>query len=307
MSPLVTTPLFCKRPALVFFSLLILSVTACCGDDGWPEGYSVAEDSVSPDGQFCVLVPSREKAGDVDEDMIQNFLVALPSHRNLATLRGTHYFPGENHRDLHVTWAKDSGWGVVTYEGRYGFENITLVSTHGRGFPQTDLGRHIQRVLNAAIASQTGEPSSSGYGSAYFRAGNGREILVRATALTDPKCLSEEGQLYAVFLGTFNSAVGKWTRSEAKKIEFLDDMTTAFSDDFDKGRGFESEKNRLSWYDDRLNEVYRALRVLLPPDRFAHVKKKQIAWLKQLEAADSDKQKANLISVRVRELREMAW
>jgi hypothetical protein len=307
MSPFVATTFICKRPTLAFFSLLILSVSAHCGGEGWPEGYSVAEDSISPDGRFGVLLPSREAVGDAEEDTIKNFLVDLPFHRKITAIRGAHYFPGENHRGLHVTWAKDSGWVVVTYEERYGFENITLASMQERGFPQTDLGRHIQKALDTAIARQTGNPESSGYGSAYFRSGSGREILVRATALTDPKGLSENGQLYAMFLGTFNSATGKWTRSEAKKIESLDDMTTAFSDDFDKGWGFGSEENRLSWYDDRLNEAYRALRVLLPPDRFARVKKDQIAWLKRLEATGTNKQKADLIAARIRELRELAW
>ncbi|MEI6494241.1 MAG: hypothetical protein WCO94_16975 [Verrucomicrobiota bacterium] len=307
MSPFVATTFICKRPSLAFFSLLILSVSAYCGGEGWPEGYSVAEDSISPDGRFGVLLPSREAVGDAEEDTIKNFLVDLPSYRKIAAIRGAHYFPGENHRDLHVTWAKDSDWVVVTYEERYGFENITLVSTRGRDFSQTDLGRHIQKALNAAISRQTGSPESSGYGSAYFRAGSGREILVRATALTDPKGLSEEGQLYAMFLGTFNPATGKWIRSEAGKIDSLDDMTTAFSGGFNEGMVFANEENRLSWHDDRLNEVYRALRVLLPPDRFARVKKDQIAWLKRLEATGSDKQKADLIAARIRELRELAW
>lgn len=295
-----------KKPAMVFFSLLSLSVTACCGA-GWPDGFSVDEDSVSSDGRFGALVPFREQAGDLDEDTIQNFLVEIPTRRKLAAIRGAHYFSGENHRGLHVAWAGDSSWAVVTYDGRYGFENITAMDMHGSECRQADIGSHIQKALNSAISRQTGNPESTCYGTAYFRSGAGREILVRATGLTNPKCYPTDEQLFALFQGTFNPASGKWMRSEAQKIESIDDMETAFSGSLDEGITFATEENRLAWYDDRLNEVYRAVRVILPRERFARVKKEQIAWLKKLEVTEPAGQKIDLIGERIRELRKLVW
>ncbi|TSA35412.1 MAG: hypothetical protein D4R65_04555 [Verrucomicrobiaceae bacterium] len=297
----------CKKPALVFFSLLVLSVTAYCGGAGWPEGFSVAEDSVSPDGRFGALIPSREKAGDMDEDTIQNFLAEIPTHRKLAAIRGAHYFSGENHRDLHVAWAGDSSWAVVTYDGRYGFENITAIDMRGSKCLQTDIGSHIQKALNSAISRQTGDQGSTCYGAAHFRSGASGEILVRATGLTNPKCYPTDEQLFALFQGTFNPASGKWTRSEAQKIESIDDMETAFSGSLDEGITFATEENRLAWYDDRLNEVYGAVRVILPAGRFAKVKKEQIAWLKKLEATEQMGQKSDLIGARIQELQKLVW
>lgn len=55
------------------------------------------------------------------------------------------------------------------------------------------------------------------------------------------------------------------------------------------------------------DEVYGAVREILPAVRFAAVKKQQLAWLKQLEACGSDAQKCDLIAARVKELRQMVW
>jgi len=296
-----------KKALLVFFSLLVLFVPAYCVGAGWPEGFSVAGDSISPDGRFGALIPSREKAGDMDEDAIQDFLVEIPGHRKLAAIQGAHYFSGENHRDLQVAWAGDSSWAVVTYDGRYGFENITAMDMRGSEFRQFDLGGHIQKELNSAISRQTGNPESTCYGAAYFRSGAGREILVRATGLTNPKLYPTDEQLFALFQGTFNPASGKWTRSEARQIGSLDDMETAFSSSLDEGITFATGEDRLAWYDARLNEVYGAVRVILPAARFARVKKEQIAWLKKLEATEPAGQKIERIGERIGELRKLVW
>lgn len=296
-----------KKLGALIFSLAILFGTAHCGGAGWPEGFSVAGNSISPDGRFGVLLPSREKVEDVEEDMIQNFLVEIPTHRKLAVIRGAHDFPGENHRDLHVAWAEDSSWAVVTFDGRYGFENITAVDMRDSGCRQTDIGQHIQKMLNTAISRQSGNPEASCHGTAHFRSGAGREILVRATALTNPKCYLTDEQLFALFIGTFNPASAKWTRSEAQKIDSIDDMEAAFSGSLDDGRVFASEENRFLSYDARLNEVYRAVRVVLPPGRFAKVKKDQIAWLKRLDDTGPIGQKIETIGERIKELQKLVW
>ncbi len=296
-----------KMLATALLTLLIHGGPAYCAEAEWPDGFAVDQDSVSPDGRFGVLLPSREKVEDLDEDKIQNFLVNLKTRQKLTVIRRTHYFPGENHRGLSVAWAGDSSWAVVTYEERYGFETITAIDTHGSKCRQIDLGGHVQKALNSAIAGQSGNSGSSGYGTAYFRPGAGREILVRATALTNPKLYPTDEQHFALFQGTFNPDSEKWTRSEAKQIDSIDDFEAAFSARVDEGIVFADMENRLKWYDNRLNEVYSAVRIVLTPERFAKVKKEQIAWLKKLEATELNGQKIETISERIKELQKLVW
>lgn len=299
------------RSITAIFPWLILfapGVSPARGEEGgWPERNVVAEGSESPDGRYGVLLPSRLVADALDDDAITNTLVDLKKHRRLAVIRGAHYFPGQNHRGLGVDWAADSSWCAVTFDGRYGFDTITGIEIEGTTCKQTDLGSHIQKALDSIIAKQAREAKAGGYGNAYFRAVPGRKILVRATAFTNPKGFPEQGTYCALFQGTFDLASGKWTRSDASKIASADAFDFAYGDRFEEGITFASEENRLSWHDERLNEVYRVVRTVLPAARFAGVKKEQIAWLKRLEASDSTAKKCTLIAARVQELRQLVW
>jgi hypothetical protein len=235
-------------------------------------------------------------------------LVNLQTHARLGVIHGAHHFPGYSHHGLQVEWAKDSSWCAVTFEERYGFGTITLVEPHGATCTQTDLGTHLQKALDAVIARQS-KDGGGGCGSAYFHEAPGRKVLVRATDQTNPKSLEGVHTWCALFQGTFDLKARKWTRSEERKIE-LDDMIaleSAFSDTLDEHVTFSSEADRLKWHDDRLNDVYGGVRLLLPPERFAAVKKAQRAWLKQLEAGGSDTNKCKLMVARIGELREMVW
>jgi hypothetical protein len=294
----------------LFFSLCLVVLTPLThAADGWPEGNELAENSTSPNGRYGVLLPSRLVADALEDDDIKNTLVDLKSHRRLGVIRGAHYFPGQNHFGLTAKWAPDSSWCVVTYEARYGFGAITAVEPQGTTCKQVDLGQHIQKSLDAIIARQAGNKDSGGYGMAHFKPGTGREILVRATAYTNPKSFEDQPTYCSLFLGTFDLATGKWTRSEARKIVSgeNDALETAFMDSLEDGITFNNEQNRLEWYDDRLNEVYTAVRLVLPPERFAQVKKEQIAWLKQLEAQKTVDKKCQFIGTRIKELRALVW
>jgi hypothetical protein len=275
----------------------------------WPEGQSIADGTTSPSKRYGILLPSRLEADALDDEAIKNTLVDLKTHKRLAVIRGAHYFPGQNHRDLHTAWATDSSWCVVTYESRYGFGTITAVDLQGGAFKQTDVGQHIQKALDSIIAKQAGSKDAGGYGIAHFKPGAGREILVRATAYTNPKAFDDQPTYCALFLGTFDLGTGKWTRSDARKIVSgeNDALETAFTDGLDEGTTFNSDKDRLSWFDDRLNEVYTAVRLVLPADRFAQLKKEQIAWLKQLDAREDLDAKCKFIGARIQQLRALVW
>ena len=191
---------------LIQFPVCLTTARATGGD--WPKGYEIAENSESADGRFGVLLPTRDTA-DADEDKIPNTLVDLEKHRRLGVIRGAHYFPGENHRGLQVTWVADSSWCAVVYEDRYGFGKITLVEPRGTTCTQTDLGLHIQEALDGVIARQAHGTSAGGYGNAHFRSAPGRKILVRATGYTNPKSFADQPTYYALFQGTFDLAKGK--------------------------------------------------------------------------------------------------
>ena len=95
--------------------------------------------------------------------------------------------------------------------------------------------------------------------------------------------------------------------TDARKIEGWENLETAYSDYLDENTTFSTEADRLAWFDARLNEVYAAVRTVLPAERFAAVKKEQIAWLKGLEATDGIAKKCERIAARIKELRALAW
>ena len=270
---------------------------------GWPDGYLIEERSKSPNGRYGVLIPTRDEADDAGEK-ITNTLVDLKTHKRVAVIRGMHHFQGQNHAGLIVQWAEDSSWCAVTFEARYGFGTITLVEL--KSGTQTDVGDHIQNVLDANITRQAGVPSGC-YGSAWFHAGPGPTILVRGTGYTNPKALPDQRNDYALFLGTFDLTKHRWTRSESREIDNLDPFEVAFGDYLGDGTTFSTDEDRQQSLDSRLNDVYGALRKILSAERFAAVKKEQLAWLKRYEAAESVSKKCDLLSKRIKELRHYAW
>ena len=299
--------------------LLVLWLVAVCfpfilpaGEPvpGWPKGYVIAEGSESPDGRYGVLIPTLEEQELLTDEKIVNSLVNLKTHRRLCVIRGAQYWESQNHHGLTVAWAEDSSWCAVTYDGRYGFENITLVEPKGSTCTQTDLGKHIQKALDSTISQQIDVGS---YGSAHFRSAPGSKVLVRATSHTNPKGFEDRPTYCALFQGTFDLATRKWTRSGARRIKDLEGiknfqaMEAGYGDGLDRGMTFSSDEDRLQSYDELLNDVYSAVRMVLPPERFASVKKEQIAWLKKLEGSDSAAKKCEFMGARIQELRRLLW
>jgi hypothetical protein len=285
------------------FASLLPVVRAAEGD--WPEGYIIAEKSESPNGRYGVLILNRTASDALDEDQIPNRIVDLKSHRRLCVIRGAHYFEGENHRGLTVKWAPDSSWCAVTYEERYGFGKITLIEIVGTKCTQTDLGGEIRRAMDAVIHKVSHGKDGGGYGSAYFRAGPGQTVLVRATSYTNPKSFPDQPTNNARFEGTFDLASHKWAHSSAFDLNDWDSLTAAYADEPEPAEG--TDEDRLKGFDDRLNKVYNAVRAVLPAKRFAAVKKEQLEWLKQLDAQSSAAAKCKLMRTRIEELVKLLW
>lgn len=292
---------------LAFAMLVVMSGAGVAADAGeWPEGSGVPARTVSPNGRFGVLIPGRETM-DQEEDQVRNFLVDLKSHRLLGAINNAHYFSSENHRGLDVTWAPDSTWCIVTYQARFGFGSITLIRIRGNTCEQDDLGSHIQKALDGAIRSQVQDPRIICDGIAYFQAAPNGRIVARATGSTNPKRFDDQSTHYALFEGIFDPASRRWIRSKTRTIPDDSGLESVFSNLPVDSTEFESQEARLASYDACLNEVYNALRVILPAERFAALKAKQIAWIKKLDAMDSAGRKCDLIHDRIDELRRIAW
>jgi hypothetical protein len=294
-------------------SALLLTSTAVAGED-WPEGYVVHENSESPDHQFGLVVPGSEEASE-DSDAA-NYLANLKTHEFLGKLADADYFERQNHRHLNVIWSADSQACVVEYQGRFGFDTISVLQIKGTGFQQTDLGGHIEKALGAVVGEE-------GTGSAWFRFAPNNKLLVRALYFTGNPKLIDENSKQARFAGTLDLISKKWTASEAHKTKHWDALSAIYNEpsavfiapDGDESKVPEnftgaivpSEEKRAEALDEDMNEVYKSLRVVLPAARFAKVHEEQVAWLKKRDVAKSVEEKSKLIEERTRALRDLGW
>ena len=74
-----------------------------------------------------------------------------------------------------------------------------------------------------------------------------------------------------------------------------------------RGTIVSSAEEKAETVDQDMNEVYKNLRVVLPPARFAKVHQEQLAWLKKRDAAKSVEEKSKLTEERTRALRDLVW
>jgi uncharacterized protein YecT (DUF1311 family) len=306
--------------------LLLTIVTAPllrAGD--WPKDYVVQENSKSPDGRFAVLVESQDAAADQDTDRSAVYLADVNAHITLGTIDKVDYFQHQNHRDLEVYWAPDSSYCVVQNDARYGVDTISILEIKDSSFAQTQIDESIQKSLDDVMKKQSRDKEMSGDVSPHFRLGNDRKIKVRATSQNNPKQFEDVKTYYALFQGTYDLAAKKWTVTDARSITSDQDdlLGTAYDDDFAKhiivahdgkqvpesftGQIFRSEEEKFDALDTQLNQVYQAVRSLLPPNRFAKVKQEQLTWVKIRDAAKPVEEKSKLTEDRIRALQELLW
>jgi hypothetical protein len=217
---------------------------------------------------------------------------------------------------LNVIWSADSKTCVVEYQGRFGFDTISVLQLKGTGFQQTDLGRHIEKALAAAVGEE-------GTGSAWFRFAPNNKLLVRALYYTGNPKLIDENSKQARFAGTLDLISKKWSASETHKTNHWDALSAIYNEpsavfvapDGDESKVPESftgmivpsEEKKAEALDEDMNEVYKRLRVVLPKARFAKVHEEQVAWLKKRDLAESVEEKSKLIEETTRALRDLGW
>jgi virulence-associated protein VapD len=134
---------------------------------------------------------------------------------------------------------------------------------------------------------------------------------VRALSQNNPKQFDDVKTYYALFQGTFDVAAKKWTVTDARSInaQQYDALQTAYSDleqDLEH-RTFENEEGKAESLDQTMNSLYGTEQFILPPARFATVKREQIEWLKKRDAAPSTDKKCKLMKARIRALQELVW
>jgi hypothetical protein len=311
-----------RRLALLPLWLLTGSVLRA-GD--WPPNYVVSENSQSPDGRYVLLVETAEAADEQDTNESDVYLADAKAHTTLGTIDKVDYFQHQNHRGLDVFWAPDSSYCVVENDGRYGVDTLSALEIKKGKFAQTEIGEHIQRSLDGAMKRQSHDSEMSGYVSVHFRLGADRKIRVRATSQNNPKQFENVKTYYGLFQGTFDLGSKKWTVTDSRSTNFDqdDDLGSAYDDGFLKhiivaaddkqvpedftGSVFRTEEEKFDALDTQLNNVYQAVRSLLPPNRFAKVKLEQIAWVKTRDATKSVEEKSKLTESRIKSLQDLLW
>jgi hypothetical protein len=304
----------------VALSLTTFEVTAA----DWPEHLTLHEESRSPDGHYGIVVTTSSHVNDgttflipeEDEEFVDYF-ADLQTHRLLGKIKRFAYVEGENHGHLSVQWAPDSSLCVATDWSRYGFASAVVLEPKGESFTQADIGQHIQKSINAVIKKQSTDATMDVY----------------ATANNNPKSLEDLQTYYALFQGMFDVRSTKWIASAARSIsakenEMLDRASTNYSDEqlmvapeafkdltadaeepllSDGKMLFRSDETKFKYLADHLNDVYKAIRLLLSPAEFAKIKQEQIAWLKKRDASNPVAEKSKLTEERSRALWKPVW
>jgi uncharacterized protein YecT (DUF1311 family) len=304
------------RLSLAAAAFLIFTLVQAAAAD-WPEDHTVLKNSTSPDGRYGVLVVSRE-AGLNDDRTGDDatYLANLPTHQTIGEIKGVDYFEGQNHAGLAAVWAPDSKACVVQYDTRYGWESVFVLKLKDDGFEQTDIGKHIEAVHKRIF---------DGYMSGYYRFTPDGKLKVRALSYTNPKQNAEVPTYNGMFQGTFDLKSGKWSSGDARKVKSddWDNLETAYDDNLAKhmivaagdkdvpddftGSVFRSEEEKFDALDKQLNAAYQAVRLIVPPNRFAKVKQEQVTWLKTRDAAKSVEEKSRLTEGRIKALQDLLW
>ena len=227
--------------------------------------------------------------------------------RLLGKIGGADYFEHQNHRGLKTVWADDSSWCVVQYDERFGFDSIAILEPKDTSFVQVDLTKRIKKALASAI-QLTGD--EWGDAMPYYRIDAGK-LLVRVTSTTDPKEMDIQHARYAFFRGTFDVHSKKWLSAGARRLNYeaYANSYTALGD-IDEEMAhttFDKDEDKLQSLDEKMNGVYGFVRTVLPPARFAAIKKEQIEWLKKRDAVSSVGEKSKLVQARIKALQDQLW
>jgi uncharacterized protein YecT (DUF1311 family) len=114
---------------------------------------------------------------------------------------------------------------------------------------------------------------------------------------------------HALFVGTYDLDSKKWIASAARKLsaETEDQIEGIYTEYSDKELENVSSEEKSDYIEKRLNDVYQEIRFALPTARFAEVKQKQIAWLKERDELASPEEKFTFTVARIKALQDLLW
>jgi len=284
------------RPLLLLGLLFVRAQAA-----EWPAHYRVERESISPDGRYGLLVfDGRELPGEKSdvEPEVQgiNYLADLKEGRLLGDIENSRYYYPHNRLWLRTKWAADSSWCLAIYDVRFGFYGVQLILPSKEGFTQIALGEEIEGLCQKVV-----EDATLGFA---FRQIVPGQLSICVTGTTNPKELENREGRYVCFRGTFDLTKRRWKCVSVKEIQEAEyDALAQVPGDEPSGDGGRAD----SEWDNRLNAVYKALRVLLPVESFASLRTEQRAWLTETEKLTGvDLRNARLKS-RVEELERRFW
>lgn len=228
---------------LITFALLALILPPCRGEEesekieihapavhpGYPDyfnlRYMVHPGSVSPNGQFALIHPTRAALlgtpGPGD-----NFLVALNPFQIVGRIETKQpYFEGENHSGFSVTWSPDSSVGLVQIDAKWGPRSEHLIELRdGRIARQTDLAAEVRKLLQPDFRRAKVEryneyydfvldAESAGDG---FTLERSDRVRIHCTATNDPKFMESAWTMQVD--GVWDVAQGKFTTQKVTRI-----------------------------------------------------------------------------------------
>lgn len=263
----------------------------------FPEGFAPGRGLSSPNGQYGILLPDDEHISD-DPKATVNYLADLRAERVLKRLVGCYYWSHSAHRTLTATWSENSQRALVEMGERYGFSELVLVEIQAGKVRQTKLGEAVRRVMEAAVTPATV------YATTYGRFTDGL-LHLYALGSTNPRNLGEEGSQVVLFEGRYSVIQHRWVTQTGRVIssELEADLAYALQPMVEVEEG----KGTGEVWDACLNRVYRGLQAVLPVERFARVKREQLAWLAKRDGETDVAVRGELVRRRVVELQALFW
>jgi hypothetical protein len=160
-------------PRLLLFILLLAIATSARGQN-IPKGFTVPDDSRSPDGHYGVTVPIRDEHPD-DDDKARNSVIDMKSGRVLGAIHATTGWDHMNHGGvLPARWSPDGSLLLWTVDGKWFFSALVLLKIEkGQIAWQTDVLKAAQQAIlarakKAAPAKYAAaKKANAGNGSAY--------------------------------------------------------------------------------------------------------------------------------------------
>jgi hypothetical protein len=308
--------------------LLAIGLAIVCrpalGDNEWPgPDVVIAQETISPNGRYAIVVPTAETALDKGETTA-NQLADVTAHRLLGKIPETDYWAHKNNCALTTWWAPDSSWCAVAYFNRLGFDECVVIDIAGDSFRAIEIGKQIHGALEAAIRKQLRHPLPDRGEGLRVRPRPDRTLLVRALATTNPKGVPGDETHDAFLSGSYDLATNKWTKlntrpldpklnmmaacdsTEGELVRLTPDRNAPWPSDF-YGEFAANEAERAKVLDRLLNETYAAVRIFVPPARFAKIKEDQKAWLATWVEQKSQQEKNTMTNARIHQLRAILW